>query len=145
MKWKWNVLFIIVWPFPIEGQPQWAYDTLLLTFTYHTSNLFYVHTSLAAWLALKFISLGGRRTHDPQVISHDRDTSANHYTNNAFIQDLFTISFYPLNLYASNRILWAHWHGLVLVIYIYIYISCVQNEEQQGTYLHKLYKNTCNY
>ena len=28
--------FIIVWPFPIEGQPQMAYDTLLFTFTRHT-------------------------------------------------------------------------------------------------------------
>ena len=33
-KMKWNVLFIIVWPFPIKGQPQLAYDPLLFTFTY---------------------------------------------------------------------------------------------------------------
>ena len=36
---KWNVLFIIVLPFPIEEQLQQHYDTLWLTFTHHTINL----------------------------------------------------------------------------------------------------------
>ena len=40
----WNVemcCFIIVWPFPIDGQPQRAYDTLL--FTYHTIDFLFIY------------------------------------------------------------------------------------------------------
>ena len=36
---KWNTLFIIVCPLPIEGQPSLAYDTLLL---YHITELMHV-------------------------------------------------------------------------------------------------------
>ena len=104
MKWKendkWNILFIIVWPFPIEGQP-----SLWHTFIHiHTSyNPFvYVHTTLAEWLTLKFISPGGRRTHDLQVIPRDRDTSlqairANHYTNDNYMGKWGSVYFINCN------------------------------------------------
>ena len=44
-----NVTFIIVWPYPIEGQSQWAYGTILFTPTVHnhvsvsSSPIYMVH------------------------------------------------------------------------------------------------------
>ena len=50
------VVYHSVTPFSIEGQPQWVYDTVVVTFTYHTINV-YIHIQYLL-LANPYISCG---------------------------------------------------------------------------------------